>query len=164
MEVLARLATTDDVPTLADLYRGYREAVEHERGGGVHLAKEMFSEPLEVRLGQVVHDETRRVLLGLVDGVPVGLAVARLEFLADSSRWASLEVLYVDPPAREVGVGEKLLEVVASWAAERGAGGLDVAVLPGVRDAKNFLEGAGYVTRLLVMHRRLDGGNVGQAP
>ena len=66
--------------------------------------------------------------------------------------------------AREVGVGEKLLEVVASWAAERGAGGLDVAVLPGVRDAKNFLEGAGYVTRLLVMHRRLDGGNVGQAP
>jgi len=39
---------------------------------------------------------------------------------------------------------------------ERGAGGLDVPVLPGIRESKNFLEGAGLVARLLVMHRRLN--------
>jgi hypothetical protein len=30
-----------------------------------------------------------------------------------------------------------------------------VWVLPGIRESKNFLEGAGLVARLLVMHRRL---------
>jgi len=28
-------------------------------------------------------------------------------------------------------------------------------VLPGMRNSKNFLEGAGFAARLLVMHRRL---------
>jgi len=64
-------------------------------------------------------------------------------------------VIYVDPAAREVGVGENLLAAVAEWAGEHGAGTLDVPVLPGIRESKNFLEGAGFVARLLVMHRRL---------
>jgi GNAT superfamily N-acetyltransferase len=68
---------------------------------------------------------------------------------------ASVDVLYVDTPAREVGVGEILLEAVATWAVDNGAIGLDVRVLPGMRQAKNFLEGTGFAARLLVMHRRL---------
>ena len=52
-------------------------------------------------------------------------------------------------------MGESLLDAVSGWAAENGAGDLDVWVLPGIRESKNFLEGAGLVARLLVMHRRL---------
>jgi GNAT superfamily N-acetyltransferase len=155
MEVRARVSTEGDVGMLAELYRRFREALIGERGGSVHLLKEAFDEPLETRFAAIVHDNRWLVLLGTLDEAPVGLAVARLDEMPDSSRLAIVEVLYVDPPAREVGVGEVLLEAVVDWARQSGASGIDVRVLPGMRASKNFLEGSGFVARLLVMHRRL---------
>jgi GNAT superfamily N-acetyltransferase len=76
--------------------------------------------------------------------------------LADSSRLAVIDVLYVEPGAREVSVGESLLAVLVDWARTRGATALDASVLPGMRQAKSFLEGSGFAARLLVMHQRLD--------
>jgi GNAT superfamily N-acetyltransferase len=72
------------------------------------------------------------------------------------SQLATIEVLYVDPAAREAGVGDKLLTTAVNWAAQRGATGVDVQVLPGMRVPKSFLEGSGFVARLLIMHRRLE--------
>ena len=155
MEVRTRVGAESDVSVLSDLYRSFRDSLARQRGGGTYLSKEAFGEPLEPLFQEMVGDSRRLVLLGLVDEVPVGLAVVRLDELSDSSRSAVAEVLYVDPRAREVGVGESLLDAVSDWAAENGAGGLDVWVLPGIRESKNFLEGAGLVARLLVMHRRL---------
>jgi GNAT superfamily N-acetyltransferase len=106
-------------------------------------------------LAAIVHDDRWLALLGTLDDVAVGVAVARLDELPDSSRLATVEVLYVDPSAREVGVGEKLLAAVVDWAARRGATGVDVRVLPGMRVSKSFLESSGFVARLLVMHRQL---------
>jgi GNAT superfamily N-acetyltransferase len=156
MEVLARVGTELDMPVLVELYQNFREALRGERGAAIYLSKEAFGEPLDSYFATIVHDRQHLVLLGLVDEVPVGLAVARLDELPDSSCTATALVIYVEPPAREVGVGENLLAAVVEWAGERGAGGLDVPVLPGMRESKNFLEGAGLVARLLVMHRRLN--------
>ncbi len=155
MNVGARLGTEGDVETLAELCRAYREALASQRGGNVH-SKEVFAEPLEPHFKAIVHDERWRVLLGTLDDVPVGLTVARLDELSDSSRRATVEVMYVDPPAREVGVGESLLGAVVEWAGGLGATGVDVPVLPGMRASKSFLEGSGFVARLLVMHRQLN--------
>jgi len=155
MQVFTRVATEVDVPVLVDLYRNFSEAQAGERGGATYLSTEAFHEPLDSHFETIVRDARRLVLLGLVDDVPVGLAVARLQEPSDTSRSAAAEVIYVDPAAREVGVGENLLAAVADWASAHGAGGLDVQVLPGIRESKNFLEGAGFVARLLVMHRRL---------
>ena len=56
----------------------------------------------------------------------------------------------------EVGVGESLLATVLEWASAKQAIGIDLKVLPGMRESKNFLEGSGFTARLLVMHKRLD--------
>ncbi|MGA3214728.1 MAG: GNAT family N-acetyltransferase [Acidimicrobiales bacterium] len=155
MQLVTRLVTEGDLPVFVELYSSYREALVNERGGAVHLLKEAFAEPLETQFTAMLHDSESLLLFGLLEEVPVGVAVARLEETSDSSLQATIEVLFVDPPAREVGVGEKLVEAVVDWARRRGATGLDVWVLPGVREAKNFLEGSGFVARLLVMHRQL---------
>ena len=141
--------------TLVELYRAFRDALVSERGGSVHLLKEGFAEPLEEHFAAIIDDLEQLVLLGTLDAVPVGLAIARLAEMPDSSTVASVEALYVDPAAREVGVGEKLLEAIIDWATRRGATGVDVHVLPGMRAPKSFLEGSGFVARLLVMHRKL---------
>jgi len=155
VEVGARLATEGDIPTLAELYREYRDALVGERGGTAHLLKEALGEPLDARFGSILRDQSWLVLVGTLDEAPIGLAAARIETMPDSSRLVTVEVVYVDPGAREVGVGERLLGSSVEWAARHGAAGVDIRVLPGMRESKNFLEGSGFVARLLVMHQRL---------
>ena len=53
----------------------------------------------------------------------------------------------MEPEAREVGVGELLLDTVLRWAEARGCFGIDSIVLPGNRETKNFFETAGMVAR-----------------
>jgi GNAT superfamily N-acetyltransferase len=155
VEVGARVATDRDIATLVQLYQEYSNCLADERGGRSYLLKEALPEPLDARFGSMLHDQGWLVLLGTLDQSPIGLAAARIETMPDSSRVATVEVVYVDPAAREVGVGELLLGSAVEWAARQGATGVDVRVLPGMRESKNFLEGSGFVARLLVMHQRL---------
>jgi GNAT superfamily N-acetyltransferase len=157
MDVQARPATVDDLPMLVELYRAYRSALVDERGGATHLLKEAFSEPLGDRFSSIVGDDQWLVLVGTFDEAAAGLSAARIETLPDGSLLVTVEVIYVDPQAREVGVGEELLHTVMRWATEHAAAGVDVRVLPGMRASKNFLEGSGFAARLLVMHHKLQG-------
>jgi GNAT superfamily N-acetyltransferase len=91
-----------------------------------------------------------------VDDVTLGVVMCRLEALGDGSRLARLEWMWVDPGARELGLGAELMDLVVGWAGERGATRLDAHALPGNREAKNFLEQAGFSARLIVLHRRLE--------
>lgn len=155
MRIVVRVGDKEDLPEIVGLYRRFRENLRGERGGDFYLLKEALSEPLESQIAALLGDKEHLVLLGILEDVPVGLAVGRLSELVDASLAASIEVLYVDPEAREVGIGESMLEAVTDWASRGGADSLEIMVLPGMRQAKNFLEGAGYAARLLVMHRRL---------
>ena len=157
MDVQARIATSADLAILVELYRTYRDTLVDERGGTLHLLREAFTEPLEPPLTSILHDDQWLVLVGTFDNAPVGLAAARIETMPDTSQLATVEAIYVDAPAREMGVGEQLLDCVVQWATQRGATGVDVRVLPGMRASKNFLEGAGFAARLLVMHHKLEG-------
>lgn len=155
MQVAARVAKSGDLEALGLLYADFRDCVADERGGVLHLARA----PATLAgsdLRRLWQDGGRLVLAGTIDDVPVGLGIARLDPLADGTLQATLEVLYVDKAAREVGVGECLVEAAAAWAAGAGAAGLDVPALPGMREAKNLFESLGFAARLIVMHKRLD--------
>lgn len=91
---------------------------------------------------------------GCYESLCVGAALAHLEALS-GERLARLALLYVEPAAREVGVGRRLLDEVADWATVAGCSGLDVPTLPGDRLTKSLLEAAGHRARLVVMHRPL---------
>lgn len=94
------------------------------------------------------------VLLGTVLGVPVGVAVVRLDPVATGTL-AFIEELYTQPEARRVGVGRRLIDAVESWAIEAGCLGIDSVALPGDRNTKNFFEAAGLIARAITVHRAL---------
>jgi GNAT superfamily N-acetyltransferase len=151
----ARAAAAADLNEAVALIEAAAIEAAGERGGKLFVARARSGAPLADRLQQRVSDESSVFALGTLDGVAVGLALGRLAEPHSSGRVATIEAIYVDPEARGVGVGEELLAFVTTWALERGVTGLDVPVLPGVREAKNFFEASGYVARYLVMHRRL---------
>jgi GNAT superfamily N-acetyltransferase len=103
----------------------------------------------------ILADPKRELVVGTLDGMVVGYGVGRTEDLGGDEVLGRVEALYVDPPARGVGVGEVVLARLLDWFAGQGCTGVDALALPGDRDTKSFFEAAGFKTRLLVMHRPL---------
>jgi GNAT superfamily N-acetyltransferase len=151
----ARLAGEDDVADLARLARDAIGELAPMRGGAVWRAQQARQEPIEESFRRDLGDSAVRVLVGTIDDVPVGYAVARIEDLTDGTRLGVVEDIYVDPGAREVGLGEAMMEDLVAWCTEEGCIGMDAMALPGHRSTKNFFEESGFTARKLVMYHSL---------
>jgi ribosomal protein S18 acetylase RimI-like enzyme len=150
----ARPAVPADLPALAVLAgQGVAEQVE-ARGGPVWSAREARALPAEPSLQADLDDEQVLVLAGTLDGVVVGYLVARVEDLRDGTTLGRLTDVFVEPGAREVGVGELLVDAALDWCETRGCRGVDASVLPGNRATKNFFESMGFTARAITVHRR----------
>jgi GNAT superfamily N-acetyltransferase len=148
----ARPATADDAARLAELWDRAVAETGVQRGGQRLVGS--ITRPA----GLLPAASDQLVLAGSVDGYVVGFACARLD-RKPAVPVAVVEVIYVEPEARGVGVGEALLARVLRWAEAAGAGGIDGYALPGSRSTKAFFEDQGFTTRLLTMHRRIDRGD-----
>jgi GNAT superfamily N-acetyltransferase len=151
----ARLASVADLAKIAGLARDAIAELEPMRGGAVWKAQQSRQEPIEDDLARALADPGARLIAGLIDGVILGYAVARLERLHDGRLLGVVEDIYVDPGAREVGLGEAMMEQLITWCDERGCFGMDAMALPGHRSSKNFFEESGFTARKLVMHHVL---------
>ncbi len=148
-------ARSDREPLVSMVRRAWDEAVGQR--GGPQFARERG--PLDGwidRFDELVDGEDSLLLVGGIDGVPLGFSLAQLRRFGTAETVVELPVLYTEPEARSVGIAAGLMDSVASWARDRGAVGLDASVLPGNRSAKNFFESYGMKARLIQVHRRLD--------
>jgi N-acetylglutamate synthase-like GNAT family acetyltransferase len=151
--ITARLATTDDIPVLVELYR--------------ELEKEMLDlhamwpladglpEPVEEAFESELADDDSLVILGSVSGYPFGFLLARVESIlpqAEGELIGSIRIVFVELEARQVSVGEVMRDLAMQKLRERGISKFDAHVLPGHRLAKNFFEAGGFSARSIVMH------------
>jgi GNAT superfamily N-acetyltransferase len=153
MKISARPAETGDLPTLERLYRGL-EAEMTELHPMWPLA-DGLAEPLAESLNEALHDEDTFVVIGEIEDYPFGFLVARVEGLLPQA-WGeeigSIRLVYVEPEAREVSVGEAMRDDALEWLRARGISKFDAHVLPGHRLVKNFFEAGGFSARSIVMH------------
>jgi GNAT superfamily N-acetyltransferase len=146
----ARRATAADAPSLTALDEAARHAVATQRGGRLLLVHDLRAfDPSSVG------DPDRLVVVGTIDDVPVGYAVVGIESMGEDQALAVLEALFVEPEARDVGVGEAMMDLVLHWSAGQGVVGVDGLALPGDRATKNFFERFGLTARAIVVHRAL---------
>jgi GNAT superfamily N-acetyltransferase len=150
IEVAARRADRSHEAVLAVLDAEARASLVVQRGGPLRLLREL--PPFD---GDLVDAAHAVVVVGVIDDVVVGFAHAVGETLPDGDELAVLGGLYVDPGAREVGVGEAMMDLVLEWCRGRGAVGIDAVALPGDRATKNFFERFGLTARAIVVHRSL---------
>jgi ribosomal protein S18 acetylase RimI-like enzyme len=152
-----RAADADDLPRIAELATAMRAELARERGGALWLAREARDEPLDASYRTLLERDDAWLLVGTLDDVVVGFGAATTEALADGSVLGVVSDLYVEPAAREVGVGECLANALVDRCAQRDCIGVDATALPGMRASKNFFETHGFVARALVMHKPLSG-------
>lgn len=150
----ARAAVTADVPALTRLLADALAELTPMRGGPLWRAGRE-----SVEFATEIDDGARLVCAGTLDDIVVGYARVRVEDLVGGVRVGVIEDLFVEPGARQVGVGEAMMGAVLDWCRARECSGVDAIALPGHRAAKNFFEESGFTARLLVMHTPLDDGS-----
>ena len=114
-----------------------------------------LDEPVGDSLRQALENEDTVVLIGEIEGYPFGFLLATVDRLlvqADGARVGAIRLIYVDPEAREVAVGEAMREMALEILRDRGITKFDAHVLPGHRLAKNFFEAGGFSARSIIMH------------
>ncbi len=153
----ARLAGPDDLARLAALADEAVAEQAEERGGAVWAARESRPRPTGSSLAEALADPEQLVVAGTIDGVVVGYGVARTECLRTGEVLGVVSDLYVEPEARQVGVGEAMIDGLVAWCTTQGCCGVDALALPGNRATKNFFETFGFTARAIVVHRSLAG-------
>jgi GNAT superfamily N-acetyltransferase len=154
---MAREAVAADLAVVAELWRSAVTEIASARGGRILGLEHHVAEPIEESLARVARRPDAAVIVGTLDDVVVGAATVEVDDLVDGARIGRIGLLYVEPEARGVGVGEALMAEVVAWCGRNECAGIDALALPGMRETKNFFERSGFTARLLVMHRqRLD--------
>lgn len=151
-----RDADARDADRWRELAREFVGGLGSQRGGPLLLADAGLSSEGVTgpeRFTNWLEDPDLKVVMGTLDGVVCGLGMGHIVSLPDGRPLGHLDVCYVEPDARGVGLGRLLLDGVVGWFTDRGCVGVDGLALPGDREAKNFFEAAGFKARLLTMHR-----------
>jgi GNAT superfamily N-acetyltransferase len=151
-----RPATVEDIPLVVELARSMRAELAPMRGGRLWLERDAWPEPLDDAYAALLARDDARLVLGTYDDVVVGFAAVVVEQLRSGIQLGVITDLFVEPDAREVGVGEVLVDAVVEHCRGRGCVGIDAIALPGHRAAKNFFEAHGFTARALAMHHQLE--------
>jgi len=154
VRVEARKAEREDVAVMEAMYRG----LEREMAGlhAMWPIADGLEAPAARSLLAAVDDPGAVTLVGMIDEIPFGFLLARVEeTLAQGGgeQVGSIRIIYVDRAAREVAVGEAMRDAAIELLRERGISKFDAHVLPGHRLAKNFYESGGFSARSIIMFR-----------
>ncbi|MBI2170189.1 MAG: GNAT family N-acetyltransferase [Actinobacteria bacterium] len=154
----SRRAEVGDVPRIVELALALRDEIKPIRGGDLWAAHEALPEPLDRSYADYLARERTCVVVGTIDETVMGFGAGEVQELHDGSRLGVIIDLYVEPGAREIGVGEEMVNQLLDFFGAAGCVGVDAWALPGHRMTKNFFEDHAFVSRGIVVHRRLGPG------
>ncbi len=155
MDIAARSGDVEDLDAIVALSAAFRAEQRLARGGVLWDSREA-PDPSRDFLLAAITSADHLCVVGTIDDAILAFAIAGCETTRGGTVIGRIELLYVDQGAREVGVGEAVIEAVGNWCKAQGCAGIDAYALPGERLTKNFFESNGFVARLLTMHHRFD--------
>lgn len=153
MQVTSRAATSDDVDTIIAMYRVLAD--EQEALRPLWPLADGLAEPAEAAIRDILVADDSLLLIGEIKRYPLGFLWARVEPLlpqAAGEEVGVIRLIFTDPEARGVGVGDAMITQALAELRGRGLRYFDARVSPGHRHAKNFFESNGFSARLIVMH------------
>jgi len=150
IEPVIRHATNDDLAVIIELDATAREAVASQRGGRNWLVEHA---PARFLHADELIDHS---WVGTVDEHVVGFLRCTIDDVPQHGLVCSVERVFVDENARELGFGDALLQQAIDYATNLGCIAIEGNALPGDRETKNLYERAGIVARKIIVSRPLN--------
>jgi len=150
IEPVIRHAMHNDLAVIVELDTTAREAVASQRGGRNWLVEHA---PANLLHADELIDHS---WVGTVDEHVVGFLRCTFEDVPQHGLVCSVERVFVDEHARELGFGDALLQHAIDHATNLGCVAIEGNALPGDRETKNLYERAGIVARKIIVSRPLN--------
>ena len=144
-----RSASEQDVPAIVDLAKEAQTEIAQFRG---HEQLLEDSTSTEQQWATAIASDTNVVLVALSSMSIVGYAKGDID---DKGAICLVSHVFVDPQARQLGIGAGLVGEIARVAKAKGCQTLDAVALPGDRKMKNLYERIGMPARLLIASKNL---------
>jgi GNAT superfamily N-acetyltransferase len=151
----SRLAGEHDIARIVELAHVMRAELSVMKGGAIWLQREAWPEPLDHAYRKLIGRDDALVVVGTIDDYVLGFGAALIEPLRSGDTLGVVTDLFVEEAAREVGIGEAIMDDLIEFCTERECIGIDGLALPGHRATKNFFEEHHFTARMLTMHHRL---------
>jgi GNAT superfamily N-acetyltransferase len=145
MEEFVRPAESRDTDAIDELAGRWHHTTEQAPRGGRQLAASHPRRSLQ-QWRELLVDPSWLILVAGIDDVVLGVAV-----VARTEAHARIELIYVDPDARGIGLGDDLMRAVLDNVRQWDVPEIQAEALPGDRETKNLFERAGLVARLIVV-------------
>ena len=154
MSESARFAEISDLVEFEYLHASSRENINGRKGAEQWLEINSLKGDSDVLFQNLVNDSNYLCVLGLYEDHPFGFLIAEQTQLQGELS-VDIREVFVDPEAREVGIGEAMMDFLLEWARSASAATLTSRALPGDRELKNFFERYKVTARLIEVARRL---------
>ncbi|MEO6122885.1 MAG: GNAT family N-acetyltransferase [Ilumatobacteraceae bacterium] len=151
MDEIVRSANSADVDQLSRLETIARAGIVGVRGGDLRLQE---CEPV-VDWPMLLDDDDTVVLAGTIDDHVVAFLVLVMDVRRDRG---FVSHVYVEVEARELGLGDAMVERAIEAVHVAGLSGIESVALPGDRETKNLFERAGMTARKLTVYKSLRTG------
>jgi len=151
MDPVVRPACAEDVEALNRLQGMARTALIDARGGQLRLRE---CEEIVDWTG-LLADAGSVVLVGTLLDVVLGYMVLVLR--PDTDRGVITHA-FVEHDARELGLGDTMVEHAIAHVSQAGLSGIEGTALPGDRETKNLFERAGLTARKITVYKSLAPG------
>ena len=149
MDPIVRRAYSTDASELDRMQAIARAGLVDVRGGALRLAEcEQVTDWVAV-----ITDQASVVLVGTLDDAVVSYMVM---YLSPEKNRGVITQAYVEVEARELGLGDTLVEVAIAAVRSAGLAGIEAVALPGDRETKNLYERAGLTARKLTVYKPLE--------
>ncbi len=148
MDPLVRPATSDDIESLVRLQAAARDGLTDVRGGRLRLQEC----PVITDWAGLLSSDGVVVLVATLVDVVLGYMVLMLRPEIDRG---VITHAFVEEGARELGLGDTMVEHAITAVRAVGLPGIEAVALPGDRDTKNLYERAGLTARKLTVYKSL---------
>ncbi len=148
MDPLVRPATPDDIESLVRLQAVARDGLTGVRGGALRLAEC----PVITDWAGLLNTAASLVLVATLIDVVLGYMVL---ILRPEIGRGVITHAFVEEGARELGLGDTMVEHAIAAVRSAGLTGIEAVALPGDRDTKNLYERAGLTARKLTVYKSL---------
>lgn len=149
MNAFVRRAQQSDSATLRLLEIEARAQLSRFRGGE-RLGQELSA--ADDKWDERIDSDYWLVFVTGFDKETLGYLCARL---ATSTGVPLIEAVYVTVDARQLGLGDGMVNAAIEACRQKGVGAIDAYALPGDRETKNLFERSGLTARLLIASKNL---------
>ncbi len=150
----ARLANEYDFLEFNNLFTSGRREIEDRKGSELWVKLESLGNSASEIFKEYLSNERKALIVGEYCDYPLGFMLVEIVNI-NQEKAANIQEVFVDMEARDVGLGEVIMDHAIEWSRSKGASVLLGRAFPGDRATKNYFERFHITARLIEVSKKI---------